>query len=150
MATCFDVAEYFIANADRDEGISNLKLQKLCAYAHAFSLALLEHPLFDSAIEAWPHGPVVPVLYDFYSYKGKDPLPTDILPIESRIPFTEEELFILETVNSFYGRYAAWTLRDMSHNDFPGDFGSRLRISDKDIAARFAEHKIIKNIKAAY
>jgi len=45
MPTIFDVADFFIANADPDEGITNLKLQKLCGYAgdsaRRFALDLL-------------------------------------------------------------------------------------------------------------
>ncbi|MDR2669925.1 MAG: DUF4065 domain-containing protein [Desulfovibrio sp.] len=150
MATCFELAEYFLANPDKDEGVSNLKLQKLCAYAQAFSLALLGSKLFEDNLEAWTHGPVVPRLYDYYRCHGKNPLPTDVLPEEARRPFSDEELFILETVNNFYGRYAAWTLRDMSHNDFPGDFNSKDVIPVNDIRASFADNKIVRSIQEAY
>jgi len=63
FSSVFDVADYFIANADPDEGITNLKLQKLCSYAQAFFLALHGHRFFASALEAWPHGPVIKGLY---------------------------------------------------------------------------------------
>jgi uncharacterized phage-associated protein len=60
-----DVAEYFLTLVDDEAGdsLSNLKLQKLVYYAQGFHLALTEKPLFDEAIEAWEHGPVVPGLY---------------------------------------------------------------------------------------
>jgi uncharacterized phage-associated protein len=150
MATCFDVADYFLANPDKDEGVSNLKLQKLCAYAQAFSVALSGKKMFDDPLEAWTHGPVVPRLYEYYRCHGKNPLPTDVLPEEARLPFTDEELFILETVNNFYGRYAAWTLRDMSHNDFPGDFNSKNVIPISDIRMRFETNKVVRSIQGAY
>jgi uncharacterized phage-associated protein len=67
----FDVADYFIANADPDEGITNLKLQKLCGYAQAYHLALHGRRLFDSALEAWPHGLVIKKLYNLYRIHGK-------------------------------------------------------------------------------
>ena len=45
MPTIFDVADFFIAHADPDEGITNLKLQTLCGYvgdsARRFALDLL-------------------------------------------------------------------------------------------------------------
>ncbi len=45
MLSCFDVAKYFLAQADEDAGdlISNLKLQKLVYYAQGFHLALYDH-----------------------------------------------------------------------------------------------------------
>ena len=151
-ASAFDVADYFIANADQDEGITNLKLQKLCSYAQAFFLALHGRRLFESPLEAWPHGPVIKKLYNLYRIHGKDKLSTDVQPgKESRRPFTPEQLFVLETVNDYYGRYAASPLRNMSHNDFPGDFdGPKAIIPDEEIAARFAGNKVIKTIREAY
>jgi uncharacterized phage-associated protein len=151
MPTCFDVADYFIANADPDEGISNMKLQKLCAYAQAFSLVLLNRKLFEGGLESWAHGPVSRELYEAYRSCGKDSIETIISPAESRFPFTEEDLFILETVNNYYGRYAAWTLRNMSHNDFPGDFGPYRQImSDSDIVDKFNGNIIINKIREVY
>jgi hypothetical protein len=45
MPTCFDAADFFIANAEPNEGITHLKLQEMCAYAQAFSLILLRRRL---------------------------------------------------------------------------------------------------------
>ena len=45
--------------------ISNLKLQKLLYYSQGCFLALRDEPLFDSPIEAWTYGPVVPEVYNF-------------------------------------------------------------------------------------
>jgi uncharacterized phage-associated protein len=63
--TAKQVAEFFLAKTDEDEGdlISNLKLQKLCYYAQGLALAVRDQPLFPEPIEAWLHGPVVPTLY---------------------------------------------------------------------------------------
>ena len=53
--SCYDVAQYFLAQMDEDAGdlISNLKLQKLVYYAQGFALALYGRPLFPERIEAW-------------------------------------------------------------------------------------------------
>jgi uncharacterized phage-associated protein len=150
MATCFEVADYFIANADQDEGVANMKLQKLCSYAQGFSLALRDKPMFDDVIEAWTHGPVVPKLYERFRACGKNPIQSDTLPQASRLPFSDEELFVLETVNNYFGRFSASELRNMSHIDFPGDFNAKEKIPASDIRARFEENKIIKNIKEVY
>ena len=151
MPTCFDVADFFLANADQDDAITHMALQKMCAYAQAFSLVLLGKRLFDDSLEAWQHGPVIRALYKQYCSSGRDALSTIIRADESRAPFSDEELFILETVNSYYGRYRTPVLRNMSHSDFPGDFGpAKQEIPDSDIVARFSENKIIQNIRAAY
>jgi len=152
ITSAHDVADYFIANADPDEGITNLKLQKLCSYAQAYFLALHGRRLFDASLEAWPHGPVIKKLYNLYRIHGKDKLSTDVQPgKESRRPFTPEQLFVLETVNDYYGRYAASPLRNMSHNDFPGDFdGPKAVIPDADIAAKFKENKVVKALLESF
>ena len=151
MPTCFDVADFFLANADPDDAITHMALQKMCAYAQAFSLVLLERRLFDDSLEAWQHGLVIRALYRQYCSSGRDALSTVVRADEARAPFSDEELFVLETVNSYYGRYAARVLRNMSHSDFPGDFGpAKAEIPDSAIAAKFSENKIIKNIRAAY
>lgn len=150
MATCFDVADYFIANADKDEGISNLKLQKLCAYAQAFSVTLNKSTLFSNNLEVWPHGPVVVELYNTYKMYGKNPLSTSVLSEESRNGFSEKELYILETINNYYGRFAAWELRNMSHEDFPGDFENPNRqiIPIEDLISTFSQNKVVEAIES--
>jgi len=77
MITVFDVADYFLHVADMDdgdEGITNLKLQKLVYYAQGFHLALYGSPLFSDEIVAWQHGPVVVALYEKYKEFRKSPI----------------------------------------------------------------------------
>ena len=147
----FAVADFFLANADPDDTITHLKLQKLCAYAQAFSLALRDKPLFDDDLEAWPHGPVVRRMYEAYRANGRAPITTETTADDSRAPFDDEELYILETVNSYYGGYAPHRLRNMSHGDFPGDFRSAARpvISCDAIRRAFEQHKAIRAIREA-
>lgn len=59
MATVHDVARFFLAN--NPEGMTEEKLHILCAYAQAFSLALLDKPLFDEEIVAGEY-PFIPAL----------------------------------------------------------------------------------------
>jgi uncharacterized phage-associated protein len=51
-----------------------MKIQKLAYYAHAWSLAVRDKPLFDEDIEAWPWGPVVRNLYFSFRKFGRDPI----------------------------------------------------------------------------
>ena len=77
MHTAFSVAKYFLFLSDEEAGdtISNLKLQKLLYYAQGFHLALNDSPLFAESIEAWTHGPVVPVVYQLYKHAGASAIP---------------------------------------------------------------------------
>ena len=119
MLTCHDVAKYFLAQADEEVGdlISNLKLQKLAYYAQGFHLALYGEPLFQEAIEAWPHGPVVPELYHAYKkYKsGAIPSPTDV----DFSKYNENTKEFLNEIYSVFGQFSAWKLRNMTHEEPP-------------------------------
>lgn len=120
MSTCFDVANYFLAQSNDDAGdlISNLKLQKLVYYAQGFSLALLGEPLFEEEIEAWMHGPVVPDLYRKYRDHGAAgiPAPAGFDPSEH---FDKQQLALLREVNEMYGQFSAWKLRNLTHEEDP-------------------------------
>ncbi len=146
MATVFNVASYFLAVQDVEEGdITNLKLQKLCSYAQAVCLMLLDRPLFNEYIQAWKHGPVIPELYEKYKSLGKTILPTDNALSEhyAKQPFDDEEKFILEFTNAHYGAVAAWDLREMSHTDFNANFGSNQVIDESSIRESFSNNPII-------
>ena len=151
MASALDVAQYFLATQTPENDITNLKLQKLCAYAQALSLSLLDAPLFEEELEAWTHGPVIPQLYYAYERYGRRPIPsTGLSEHYARMPFTDEQKYVLATVGSYYGQYSAWTLRERSHRDFPGDFGSKMTISKEDIRNRFARDSVVVAIKKAF
>src|SRR5260364_350033 len=80
MVSVFDVANYFLTLVEEEVGdaLSNLKLQKLVYYAQGFHLALFSRPLFENAIEAWTHGPVIPGLYHAYKQYGAGALPRPV------------------------------------------------------------------------
>lgn len=150
MPKAMDVARYFLATlgSDSESDVTNLKLQKLCAYAQAISLALLKQPLFEEPLEAWIHGPVVPSVYKAFKENGGNPIPPDGLSEKyAREPFNDEQKFVIEAVKEWYGSISAWTLRDRSHIDFPGEFGSKRTISNEEIAARFAAMPMIRRLK---
>lgn len=119
MLSCYQVADYFLSLQDEDVGdfISNLKLQKLVYYAQGFWLAIHGRPLFDEEIEAWTHGPVVPVLY--HHYKG---FRSERIPTPTNIDFdcyTEQHKELFDEIYALYGQYSAWKLREMTHNESP-------------------------------
>ena len=75
--TAAAVANEFLALQEGDSGhppITNLKLQKLLYYAHAWFLAANNKPLFEEDIEAWPWGPVVRNIYLNFKEYGNQPV----------------------------------------------------------------------------
>ena len=58
------VANYFLNLANsQDQDLDQLKLQKMVYFAHGWCLSVTGEPLIPDRIEAWPYGPVVPLLY---------------------------------------------------------------------------------------
>lgn len=119
MATCSDVARYFLykTNPEIGDTISNLKLQKLVYYAQGFSLAIFGTPLFDEAIKAWEHGPVVPSLYHDYKQYEAGSIPS--LDQFADSPFSDEQIELLDEVYEVFGQFSAWALRNMTHSEPP-------------------------------
>jgi uncharacterized phage-associated protein len=115
-----DVAIYFLANVDEESGdnITNLKLQKLLYYAQGFHLAMHDgEPLFDDLICAWEHGPVVPEVYREYKDHGSDPIQRpEHYDAQDYAPEVRE---LLDAVWRAYGQFAAWKLRDLTHEEAP-------------------------------
>lgn len=146
MATAADVANYFLAVADPEDGLSNLKLQKMCSYAQAIALALGE-PLFEEDIQAWTHGPVIPSIYKKYKRFGRETIEQSGMSSQyARQPFSAKQNLILELVNAYYGQYTANVLRNRSHDDFPGEFGSMRSIPKDAIRDKFATFPLVRKV----
>lgn len=120
MAKVLDVAKYILtlANASDEDPISNLKLQKLLYYCQGFSLAIYGEKLFNEPIEKWTHGPVCPVAYHEYKACGSDPLPIPAGFCPDTV-LSAEEQELIQDVYSTYGQFAAWRLREMTHDESP-------------------------------
>ena len=114
--TVFDVADWFLSK----DSMSPKKLQKLVYYAYVWVLTLmneneddLDIKLFNSRIEAWIHGPLLPELY--HKYKGKS-----VIPQKSDSPDFDEDIEdILEQVWEVYGIYTGNQLESITHNESP-------------------------------
>jgi uncharacterized phage-associated protein len=72
---------------------------------------------FDSHIEAWTYGPVVPALY--HEYKQHD---GSLIPASTDFDLsvlTDNEFELVKEVFDVFGQYSAWKLRDMTHEESP-------------------------------
>ena len=72
MARAEHVARYFLWLSVESEPtpLTQLHLHKLLYYAQGWSLAAWGERLFDEAIQAWRHGPVVPSVYPSFADYG--------------------------------------------------------------------------------
>jgi len=99
---------------ERGLDITNLKLQKLLYYAQAWHLAFHEEALFQDAIEAWIHGPVVPSVFrKFKSYRWNT-IDCAVYPIDDA-----SVLDLLNSVMDAYGAISAISLEHLTHSESP-------------------------------
>lgn len=144
--SAFDIANWFLLhNEERTEngadGISNLKLQKLLYYAQGASLALNGRALFNEAIYAWKHGPVVPDVYYKFSKYGADSIP--VSEGSEAVDMSFDDVDLLEQVYDIFGQFSAWKLRDLTHRETPWQTTEQSAIIDNEkIKQYFLEHYI--------
>jgi uncharacterized phage-associated protein len=121
MAQAIDVANWFINNnsdISKSDLDGHLKLQKLLYYSQAMHLVINEQqPLFNSRIEAWEKGPVVPSIYRLYTHHE---LVRDAL-MDSNYLFNINgtQRKILEIVNHVYGDLSSDELVEQTHLEDP-------------------------------
>jgi uncharacterized phage-associated protein len=67
----FGVANYILDTLDESKiSITNLKLQKLLYFAYGINLFIYNVKLFNSPIQAWSLGPIIPEVYkEFKNYR---------------------------------------------------------------------------------
>ena len=115
MATVFDVAFYIL---DKLGDMSTMKLQKLCYYAQAWSLAWDGVPLFNEDFQAWANGPVCRELYEFH--RGEFLINSDkIKERKTDYNFSSDEKETLDIVISDYGSKEAFWLSELTHKERP-------------------------------
>ena len=118
MADVKDVANLFVhlaeeqAKQETGDLMTDLKLQKMLYFAQCWHLVRHDKPLFNSRIEAWDHGPVIPEVYSEYRQYGSNPIHASAVDYSV---FAEQELETIMDVFAYYGRYSASGLRELSH-----------------------------------
>lgn len=113
VSTAHRVAESLIKlSQEKQQPVTNLKLQKLLYYAQAWYLVFNGKPLFDDPIEAWVHGPVVPEIFRRYKQYQWDPI--------TEVPSTSiHQRDHLEQVWGAYGKFNATELERLTHSEDP-------------------------------
>lgn len=111
MASITDVAKYILEKFPY--GISTMKLQKLTFFAQGWALALLGQPLFEEEFQAWTHGPVSPVLFQYH--RGKYALESQTFTQGNIQQLDQRERTIIDLVVQNYGALSGPQLGEMSH-----------------------------------
>jgi uncharacterized phage-associated protein len=103
--------------------ISNLALQKIVYFCHAWHLVETGSPLVKTEFEAWQHGPVLQYLYRQFKDFENRPIRGRAMSMNPANGKPELVLYELDsdTMNrikrifGFYGQMEPWDLVDMSH-----------------------------------
>lgn len=115
MASIFDVAKYILA---KQGDVTAMKLQKLCYYSQAWSLAWDDVPIFNEDFEAWANEPVSPLLFD--AHRGLFVVTDQCLPSGASIEhLSEREKDTINRVLSFYADKAPQWLSELTHKERP-------------------------------
>lgn len=111
----FDVAQYIL---EKEGEMTAMKLQKLVYYSQAWSLVWDGETLFDSKIEAWSNGPIVPALYQAHRKKFKVSTSTFSNRGESsNLSDTQKET--VDAVLSTYALKSPRWLSELTHHEQP-------------------------------
>lgn len=140
-----DVADYFIYMDNKNEifNMTQLKVQKLCYYAQAWSLVWNERELFKESFEAWVHGPANRNLYKKYKSYGSNPIIKPSLEINEK-QIEHNNLKILNLVWRDYASYEAKELERMTHLEDPWLI-TRGNLKAYEKCSEVIDNKIIEN-----
>lgn len=114
MVSIFDVAMYILLKMEK---MSTWKLQKLCYYCQAWTMAWDRKPLFPEEFEAWRNGPVCRVLYN--AHKGLYLISSSDLPCGDPDKLSVEEKENVDIVLKDYGSMMPYELREQTHSEAP-------------------------------
>lgn len=118
MASAVSVAHWFVNNLSdppAGEVVTHLQVQKLLYFAQAWHMMVLEKPLFDEDMIAWPHGPVVLSVWHAFKEFSWNPIP----PGGPSDGIEDESIGVLNQVLDAYGDFGAKKLEAMTHSERP-------------------------------
>lgn len=129
MYNALDVAKYVINYCNqKQQPISNLKLQKLLYFLWIEYFNKTQQYLFDNEIYAWKFGPVVPdVYYEFCAWGG--------LPIEKNfdIALKDGDKSIVDVIIDKYSKLSAFKLVEKTHQQNTAWYKTFNEIGQKEI-----------------
>ena len=90
-----------------------LDLIKLTYLSHGWHLGIYGIPLIEETVQAWPYGPVVPIVYErFKSYRGNR---IDIVPEDNSDELHDRQRGVIDATLEAYANYDSWSLSAITH-----------------------------------
>lgn len=131
----FDVAKYILTSIGGE--ISAMKLQKLCYYSQAWTLAWDGKELFPEEFLRWDNGPVCRELFDIH--QGKFFVDSSIVDasILSGNEFSKNQLRNIDQILEEYGNISGSDLSEMTHRESPWINTPKNEIISKEVMKNY-------------
>lgn len=119
-----EVANFILDYAEKNSiVVTNLALQKIIYFCHAWFLVSANKPLIKQNFEAWEFGPVLPYLYRSFKGFGENKITARATKLDpktgdkiiAKVDMEKSEESLLEDIVSFYSRLSASQLVEQSH-----------------------------------
>lgn len=116
MTSAIDTAKYIISFfQEREDPITNLKLQKLLYYVQGWHLAIYDECAFSEPLQAWVHGPAQPEVYFQYKKFRWKPIDEDTSAPTINARLSKH----IDEVLAEYGTETGYALEHMTHAETP-------------------------------
>lgn len=140
MVTIFDVAYYILQKLPNNP--SAMKLQRLCYYTQAWTLAWEDEPLFEEEFRAWDSGPTCEELFDIT--ESRYIVNKYILePYVTTTDLDDDVIESLDIIIKDYGNMTSHLLSELTRKEKPwkeaSRFGSRHIISKISMAKYYSD-----------
>lgn len=109
------IANLLLDMADtRGVALTNLSINKILYFLHAWYLAKFDAPLLDSKIEAWDYGPVIREVYSEFKKYGPGPILDraqrfDIAQLKKVAAYDDVSTGDFSFIESQFEKYSAYT-----------------------------------------
>ena len=151
------VANFILDHCEaQGRSISNLAMQKIIFFCHAWSLIVLREPLVKQHFEAWEFGPVLQYLYREFRRFDRDAIKsraTKINPFTGakevvNYDFRPDTAQFLRSIIDFYSQLKPGDLVELSHVEggpwhkvwfHHGKVNPGMKIDNDEIAAFYAK-----------
>lgn len=113
-----DVADFFISlgNAENEDPMTNMRINKLMYFAQGWHLQRFGKPLFSEPIKAWKYGPVIESIYGKYHSYGRNII-TESSPKFNISSFSAEDIQLILDVYNKYRGLSTSRLVEKSHEE---------------------------------
>ena len=113
MDKALDIAKFIV---NKNEGMTNLELQKILYYLYVLFYRKYEKDLFDDDFRALKYGPVIIEVYEYFNVYGSSQL---FSYAPENLELSREEIDFLISMSKQLSNYDVWDLVESTHRYSP-------------------------------